>query len=246
MLERDRRRAIQLKLARSEAKRVSRIVTGFETLDRALEGGVPRGRITEISGGSGSGKTTFALLVAANLQRNGFSAAWIDVERAFDAAYAVSLGVSLERLPVVQADTAEEALEIARQLAGSGAIDLLALDSAAALMPALELEIGAGESGPSLQARVLASGFRRLTLAAAKTETAVIVLNQIRSGAGVDAYETTAGGPAVKLRPALRIALEPMKSASGARFRILKSWLTAAAWEGEIRFEEGREPPASP
>lgn len=99
MNERDRQRAIQLKLARSEAKRVSRIVTGFEALDRALEGGVPRGRITEISGGSGSGKTTFALLVAGNLQRNGLSAAWIDVERAFDAAYAMNLGVSLEPTP---------------------------------------------------------------------------------------------------------------------------------------------------
>jgi recombination protein RecA len=245
MNERDRQRAIQLKLARSEAKRVSRIVTGFEALDRALEGGVPRGRITEISGGSGSGKTTFALLVAANLQRNGLSAAWIDVERAFDAAYAMNLGVSLERLPVVQAETAEEALEIARQLAGSGALDLLALDSAAALTPALELEIGAGESGPGLQARVLASGFRRLAFAAAKTETAVIVLNQIRSGAGADAYETTAGGPAVKLHAALRIALEPLKSASGAHFRILRSGLRAASREGEIHFEHKSDPPAS-
>lgn len=246
MLERDRQRAIQLKLVRAEEKRVQRILTGFEALDLALEGGLPRGRITEIFGGSGSGKTTFALLVAAHIQQGGLGAAWIDAENTFDASYAASLGVSLEGLPVVRADAAEEALEIARQLAASGGIDLLALDSAAALTPAVEFEIGLGEGGPGLQARVLASGFRRLAFAAAKTETAVLVLNQIRGGACADGFETTAGGPAIKLHAALRVALEPLKSGFGARFRIIKSGLAVGVREGEIRFDEWRETPASP
>ncbi len=136
MTERDRQRAIQLKLARLEARRVGRIPTGFPTLDQALEGGLPRGLITELAGGPSCGKTTFALSMVAHAQENGLSAAWIDAEHVFDPAYAARLGVSLERLPVARADTAEESLEIARRLAESGAIDLLALDSAAALTPA--------------------------------------------------------------------------------------------------------------
>jgi recombination protein RecA len=246
MTERNRQRAIQLKLARSEAKRVSRIPTGFPELDRALEGGLPRGLITELSGSPSSGKTTFALSMAAYAQQSGLSAAWIDSEHVFDPAYAARLGVTLERMPVVRANAAEESLEIGRRLVESGAIDLLALDSAAALTPAIELELGIGESGPGLQARVLASGFRRLSVTAAKTQTVVLVLNQIRSGAGPDSVETGAGGPAVKLYAALRIALEPLEMASGARFRILKSRLAAAVREGRLRFEMPRDSSASP
>jgi recombination protein RecA len=172
MTERDRQRAIQLKLARSETKRVCRIPTGFSALDQALDGGLPRGLIAELSGAPSSGKTTFALCLVAHAQQNSLRAAWIDAEHVFDPAYAAQLGVNLERLAVARADTAEQSLEIARQLAGSGAIDLLVLDSAAALTPAIELEIGIGESGPGLQTRVLASGFRRLGVVAARTETA--------------------------------------------------------------------------
>jgi recombination protein RecA len=156
------------------------------------------------------------------------------------------LGVSLERLPVARADTAEESLEIARRLAASGGIELLVLDSAAALTPALELEIGIGAGGPGLQARVLASGFRRLAFAAARTETAVLVLNQIRSGAGGQAAETTAGGPAVKLHAALRIALEPLGTASRAHFRIVKSRFATLAREGELRFANLHDSSVSP
>jgi recombination protein RecA len=236
MTERDRQRAIQLKLARLEAKRVTRIPTGFSALDQALDGGLPRTFITELSGAPSSGKTTFALCMVAHTQQDTLRAAWIDAEHVFDPAYAAQLGVSLERLAVARAETAEESLEIARQLAGSGAIDLLVLDSAAALTPAIELEIGIGETGPGLQARVLASGFRRLAVVAAKTETAVLVLNQIRSGAGADPLETSAGGPAVKLHAALRIALEPLEMGCGAHFRILKSRLAAPVREGRLRF----------
>jgi recombination protein RecA len=241
MTERDRQRAIQLKLVRSEAKPAARIPTGFPALDRALEGGLPRGLITELSGAPSSGKTTFALCMVAHMQQNSLRAAWIDAEHVFDPAYASRLGVSLERLAVARADTAEESLEIARQLAGSGAIDLLALDSAAALTPAIEFEIGIGGAGPGLQARVLATGFRRLAVVAAKTETAVLVLNQIRSGADAGSSETSAGGPAVKLHAALRIALEPMETGLGAHFRILKSRLAAPVREGGLRFESLRD-----
>src|SRR5581483_2294048 len=107
----------------------------------------------------------------------------------------------------------------------------------AALTPALELEIGIGAAGPGLQSRVLATGLRRLALQAAKTQTAVLVLNQLRSAAGMDAAAASAGGPAMKLFAALRIALEPIESASAARFRILKSRLPIAARQGEIRFQ---------
>jgi recombination protein RecA len=241
MTERDRQRAIRLRLARSVAKPVERILTGFPALDRALDGGLPKGRITEVFGGPSSGKSTFALSMVGHAQQSGLSAAWIDVERAFDPAYAASLGVSLERLPVARPGTAEEALEIARQLVGSGGIELLVLDSAAALTPAIELEIGIGEGGPGLQARVLATGFRRLVFAAARTETAVLVLNQIRSGSGAESAGTTAGGPPVKLHAILRIALEPLETASRARFRILKSRFAAPIREGELRFEKVHE-----
>jgi recombination protein RecA len=241
MTERDRRRAIQLKLARSEAKRVNRITTGFFALDQALVGGLPRGLIAELAGAPSSGKTTFALCVVAHTQQDSLRAAWIDAEHVFDPAYAARLGVSLERLAVARANTAEQSLEIARQLAGSGAIDLLVLDSAAALTPAIEFEIGIGEIGPGLQARVLASGFRRLAVVAAKTETAVLVLNQIRSGAGVGCSERSAGGPAVKLHASLRIALEPLETGLGAHFRILKSRLATPVREGGLRFERVRD-----
>ena len=245
MTERDRQRAIQLKLARSESKRVNRISTGFRELDQALDGGFPRGLITELAGDPSSGKTTFALCMVANTQQDSLRAAWIDAEHVFDPAYAAQVGVSLEQLAVARADTAEESLEIARQLAGSGAIDLLTLDSAAALTPAIEFEIGIGESGPGLQARVLASGFRRLAVVAAKTETTVLVLNQIRSGASVDSSETSAGGPAVKLHSALRIALEPLSTGLGAHFRIVKSRLTTPVREGSLRFERLRDSSAT-
>ncbi len=173
------------------------------------------------------------------------AAAWIDAERVFDPAYAARLGVSLERLPVARADTAEESLDIARRLAASGGIELLVLDSAAALTPAIELEIGIGESGPGLQGRVLASGFRRLAFAAARTETAVLVLNQIRSGSGAEAFETTAGGPGVKLHAALRIALEPLEMASRTHFRILKSSFAVPLRKGELCFRNLRDPSVS-
>src|SRR5580658_4335129 len=140
MTERERERAIRVKLARSESRFPAFVPTGFEALDRALGGGLPRGRITELFGGPSGGKTTLALEIVAHAQENGLSAAWIDAEHAFDPAYAMQRGVSLEKLPVVRADTAEEAVAVVGKLFASGGVDLLALDSAGALTPALELE----------------------------------------------------------------------------------------------------------
>jgi len=237
MTERERQRAIQVRLASSEARLPALIPTGFDVLDRALAGGLPRGHITELFGESSGGKTTLALAIVAHAQENGLSAAWLDAEHVFDPAYATQRGVSLERLPVVRADTAEESLEIARQLAGSGGIDLLALDSAAALTPAVELEIGVGDCATGLQSRILASGFRRLALAAARTETAVLVLNQVRSRAGAFAGETTAGGPGLKLQAAVRISLEHAGASPSVRFRILKSKMADPFREGELRLD---------
>jgi recombination protein RecA len=239
MTERERQRAIQVKLARSATRVAAFVPTGFDALDRALAGGLPRGHITELFGEPSGGKTTLALEIVAHAQESGLSAAWIDVEHAFDPAYAMQRGVKPERLPVARADTAEESLEIARQLAGSGGIDLLAIDSAAALTPALELEIGLGDGPAGLQSRVLASGFRRLAFAAARTETAILVLNQVRSRAGASDAETTAGGPGLKLHAAVRISLEHAGGGAGVRFRILKSKMGDAFREGELRLDGG-------
>jgi recombination protein RecA len=241
MTERERQRAIQVKLARSESRLPTFVTTGFDALDRALAGGLPRGHITELFGEPSGGKTTLALDIVAHAQAHGLSAAWIDVEHAFDAAYASRRRVILERLPVVRADTAEESLEIARQLAVSGGIDLLALDSAAALTPALELEIGLGDVASGLQSRILASGFRRLAFAAARTETAILVLNQVRSRGGATEAETTAGGPGLKLHAAVRISLEHAGRSAGVRFRVLKSKMGDAFREGELRLDGGPE-----
>jgi len=246
MTERERERAIRVKLARSESRLPAFVLTGFDVLDRALAGGLPRGCITEVFGGPSGGKTTLALDIVAHAQQNGLSAAWIDSERAFDPAYAIHRGVSLERLPVARPDTAEESLEIARQLAGSGGIDLLTLDSAAALTPALELEIGLGDASLGLQSRILASGFRRLAFAATRTETAILVLNQVRSRSGSSEDETSAGGPGLKLHAAVRIVLEPAGGAGNVRFRILKSKVAAAFREGELRLNGGLERAKTP
>ena len=216
------------------------IPTGFTRLDAALGvGGLPRGRIVELFGPDSSGKTTLALQAIAHLQNNGGTAAWIDAEHVFDAAYAVKSGVAIERLPVAQPESAEQALAIAHRLAVSEAVDLLVIDSAAALVPKLELEAGIGDSSPGLHGRVLASGLRRLSRAVARTDTAVVFLNQTRSrleSSGGET-ETTAGGPALKLYAAVRIALYP--AGGRVRFRVLKNKVATAFGEGELELQPG-------
>ena len=216
------------------------IPTGFASLDRALGGGLPRGRIVELFGPSSSGKSTMALQVVARLQRFGSTAAWIDAEHTFEPSYAAALGVVIDRLPVAQPDSAEQALEIARQLAQSRAVELLVIDSAAALVPSLELETGLGTSGPGLPGRVLASGLRRLSTALARTDTSLLVLNQIRSrmDPSEGEAETSAGGAPLKLHAALRIVLG-LGTGRTVRFRVLKNKAAAAFQEGELEWNQG-------
>lgn len=242
MKEQDRRRAIRLRLARmDESPAGQAIPTGFAALDRALGGGgLPRNRIIELFGPSSSGKTTLLLQTIAHLQSLGLSAAWIDADRSFDPAYAAHLGVLVERLPVAQPDAAEQALEIARQLASSGAIDLLVVDSAAALVPSLELEAAIGQSAPGLHSRVLASGLRKLAGSVARSGAAAVFLNQTRSRPNVSGgeAETSAGGAPLKLYAAVRIAL----FGSGARqagFRVLKNKVAEGSPEGFLEWRRG-------
>jgi recombination protein RecA len=239
--EADRQRAIRLRLARMESgSAIAVIPTGFATLDRALGGGFPRGRIVELFGPSSCGKTTLVLQIIARLQKNACSAAWIDAEHSFDPSYADLLGVAVERLPVAQPDSAEQALEMVHQLASSGAVDLVAVDSAAALVPQLELETGIGESGAGLQGRVLASGLRKLAITMAKTATSLVFLNQARSrmdSPGGEA-ETSAGGAALKLYAAVRIAFGP-GTGDRVRFRVVKNKVAAAFEEGELEWSQG-------
>jgi recombination protein RecA len=248
MKEQDRQRVIRLKLSQMESAPARRsgypagpaLSTGFAALDAALgTGGLPRGCLVEIFGPS-CGKTTLALQVVAHLQRTGSTAAWIDADHAFDPQYAVNLGVEIERLPVVEPESAEEALEIARRLALSGAVDLLVVDSAAALVPSLELETGIGASGPGLHSRVLASGLRRLAMAVTRTGASVLFLNQTRGRPGPSGgeTETTAGGPPLKLYAAVRVALGPAGERR-VRFRVLKNKVATAFAEGDLKWKQG-------
>jgi recombination protein RecA len=243
MKEEDRQRIIRQKLVRMEesGNRPARtITTGFPSLDRALGGsGLSRGTIVEIFGPASSGKTTLALQIVSHAMAKGGSAAWIDAEHVFDPAQALRLGVPVERVPIARPDSAEQALEIARQLAGSGVLDLLVIDSAAALVPQLELETGLGENSPGLQSRVLASGLRRLAATAARAGTVILVLNQTRGRAGAPADdEVSAGGPPLKLYAAVRIVLDPAHG-NRVRFRMLKNKGGAAFVEGKLRWEGG-------
>jgi len=229
MAEEHRRRVIRQKVARMEAAPPLSLPTGFPSLDHAT-GGLPRGRIVEVFGASGSGKTTFALHAVAELQRSGGSAAWIDAEHAFDPAYAAQLAVTVERMPVAQPESAEQALEIVRQLVLSGAVDLLVVDSAAALTPEIELQTGIGKSGAGAQSRALASGLRKLGMALRGSGATVLFLNQTRAR---DEAEVPAGGPPLKLFASLRIFL---RAAGDGRthFRVLKNKGAEAFAEGEL------------
>jgi recombination protein RecA len=240
MKEQDRQRIIRQKVVRMEHAGTlydPAIPTGFAVLDKALGvGGLPRGRIVELFGPSSSGKSTLALLMVAHLLEEGGGAAWIDAEHVFDPALAARLGVPVERLPLAQPEHAEQALEIARKLVESGAVDLLVIDSAAALVPRLELATGLGESSHGLHSRVLASGLRKLSSAAARTGAVILVLNQTRGRA--DEGETSAGGPPLKLYAAVRIALDAPR-ANHLRFRVLKNKAGKAFTEGKLRWESG-------
>ena len=238
MSEEERQRAIRLRLARSEPRPRGFLPTGFAELDTALDGGLPRPAIVEIFGASSTGKTTLALQIAARAQAAGATAAWIDAEHVFDAPYAASLGVRVPDMPLAQPESAEQALEIACKLAGSAAVDLLIVDSAAALVPRLELQSALADSGEGLHSRVLASGLRKLSHLVAASGTVAVFLNQTRSRTSDG--ESSAGGPPLKLYAAVRLALGSLNGGQVA-FRILKNKAGSAFREGRLRRARGGE-----
>jgi recombination protein RecA len=197
------------------AVKVGVIPTGAINLDAAIGiGGVPRGRITEIYGPESSGKTTLCLHVIANAQRSGGIAAFIDAEHALDIEYARKLGVDVDNLLVSQPDTGEQALEIAEVLVRSSALDVVVIDSVAALVPRAEIEGEMGDSHVGLQARLMSQALRKLTGAINRSQTTVIFTNQIREKIGVmfGSPETTTGGRALKFYASLRLDIRRIGS----------------------------------
>lgn len=216
--------------------KVDVISTGCLALDQALGiGGVPRGRIIEIYGPESSGKTTLALHIAAEAQRAGGIVAFIDAEHALDPVYAGNLGVDLAHLYVSQPDDGEQALAIAEELARSGSLDLIVVDSVAALTPKAEIDGEMGDSVVGLQARLMSQAMRKLNPAIAKTNTCIIFINQLREKIGVmfGNPETTTGGKALKFYASIRMdvrRVETIKDASGAvgnrtRVKVVKNKL---------------------
>lgn len=188
--------------------RVGSISTGAINLDAAIGiGGIPRGRITEIYGPESSGKTTLCLHVVANAQKAGGVAAYIDAEHALDLEYAAKLGIDVENLLISQPDTGEQALEICEILVRSNAVDVVVIDSVAALVPKAEIEGDMGESHMGLQARLMSQALRKLTGAIARSNTAVVFINQLRDKIGVmfGNPETTTGGKALKFYASVRL-----------------------------------------
>jgi recombination protein RecA len=200
---------------RIDATGVRSIPTGSISFDAALGvGGFPRGRVVEIFGPESSGKTTIALHAIAQAQKSGGAAAFIDAEHAMDAAYAKMLGVNTDELLVSQPDSGEQALEIAEVLVRSGALDILVVDSVAALVPRAELEGEMGDSLPGLQARLMSQAMRKLTAIVAKSSTCMIFINQIREKIGVmfGNPETTTGGRALKFYSSVRVDIRRIGS----------------------------------
>jgi recombination protein RecA len=242
MKEADRQRAILLKLARmgeAPARSVGGIPTGFAALDEAIGGGgLPRGHMVEIFGPAGCGKTTLAIQIAGHLQRSGLTVAWIDADHTFDPGWAAQRGADTAQMPLAQPESAEQALEMARTLIGSGAVDLVVVDSAAALVPKLEMTLGVG-SAPGLHSRVMASGLRKLSHALVRSGACVLFLNQARNrlepaGGSV----TSAGGPPLKLYAAIRIMLVPSPG-SRVALRVLRNKAAEGASGRELEWRRG-------
>ena len=204
-----------MKLGENTHMNVAAIPTGSLTLDLALGiGGVPRGRIVEIFGPESSGKTTVALHIAAEVQKMGGEAAFIDAEHALDPVYAKALGVNIDNLLVSQPDSGEQALEITDALVRSGAVDVVVVDSVAALVPQQEIDGDMGSSHVGLQARLMSQALRKLSGSIAKTNCVVIFINQLREKVGVmyGNPETTPGGRALKFYASVRIDVRKIEN----------------------------------
>src|SRR5687768_343005 len=228
-IERSYGKGAIMRMGAGERAAIDSIPTGAINLDAAIGvGGVPRGRVTEIYGPESSGKTTLTLHIIANAQKTGGVAAFIDAEHALDIEYARKLGVDVENLLVSQPDTGEQALEIAEVLIRSGAVDVLVIDSVAALVPRAEIEGEMGDSHVGLQARLMSQALRKLTGAVNRSRTSVIFTNQIREKIGVmfGNPETTTGGRALKFYASVRMdirrigAIKDGQELVGSRTRV--------------------------